>query len=87
MMQRQRLEHYAKEEGIQISGYYEDNGLSGHDLSRPGLKQLMEAYLAGIFEQVLVVSRDRLYRGTRWDEPQWPFQLYSLNELEHSPIR
>lgn len=39
-MQRCELEHYAVEKGFQISGYYEDNGFSGHDLSRPGLTQL-----------------------------------------------
>lgn len=79
-MQRCELEHYAVEKGFQISGYYEDNGFSGHDLSRPGLTQLRIDYDSGSFERVLVVNRNRLYRGNLWSEPHWPFPIYSLKQ-------
>ncbi len=81
--QKWLLIQYAKAQGIQIAGFYEDNGFSGHDLNRPGLTQLINDRDSGTFEQVLVVSRDRLYRGSCWEEPQWPFRVYSLNQLEY----
>ena len=75
-MQKRKLEHYAAEKGLPISGYYEDDGFPGHDL-----------YHAGVFEQVLVMNRSRLYRGSRWNEPQWPFQVCSVKQLEHDLVR
>ena len=36
-MQKRKLERYAAEKGLPISGYYEDDGFPGHDLNRPGL--------------------------------------------------
>lgn len=86
-LQKRKLEHYAQKKGVQISGYYEDDGFPGHDLERPGLTQMMKDYQAGIFKQVLVVDRSRLYRGSRWSEPQWPFPIYSLNQLGHHHAR
>lgn len=86
-LQRQQLKRYAEKKGFQISGYYEDNGFPGHNLERPGLVHLIKDHSAGAFDLVLVVSRSRLYRGSRWDEPRWPFQVCSLNQLEHNWIR
>ena len=50
-MQKRKLEHYAAEKGLPISGYYEDDGFPGHDLNRPGLTRLLKDYHAGVFEQ------------------------------------
>lgn len=86
-MQKQRLETYAKKQNLQIVGYYEDDGYSGHDLSRPGLVQLIKDSNHGAFELVLVANYSRLYRGNRWNEPQWPFQVYSINQLEHDMLK
>ena len=86
-MQKRKLEGYAAAKGFQISGYYEDDGFPGHDLNRPGLTRLLNDYHAGVFEQVLVVNCSRLYRGCRWNEPQWPFQVCSVKQLEHNLIR
>jgi DNA invertase Pin-like site-specific DNA recombinase len=86
-LQKRKLEHYAKMKGLQISGCYEDDGFSGHDLKRPGLIQLMKDHDTGAFTQVLVVNRSRLYRGSRWNEPKWPFRICSINPLEHDLIR
>lgn len=83
-VQRKRLEEYAKENRIQISGYYEDDGFPGHDPERPGLRRLTEAYHAGTFDLLLVVSRSRLYRGNRWNEPVWPFPVLSVSRSENT---
>ena len=59
-----------------------DDGFSGHDLRRPGLTRLIKDHDAGAFEQVLVVSRGRLYRGSSWEEPRWPFRVRTLAPWE-----
>ena len=82
--QRIRLEEYAKSHGVSIVDCYQDAGYSGHDMSRPGLAQLLKDGKAGRFQAVLVVSRTRLFRGSIWDEPKWPFQLVSTNHLERT---
>lgn len=86
-MQRKKLESHAKAKGFQVSGFYADDGCAGCDLQRPGLTRLLSDHQAGSFEQVLVVNRSRLYRGSRWEEPKWPFPVCSLNQLEHDRIR
>ena len=84
--QRQRLERYARVKRFQISGYYEDDGFSGHDLDRPGITQMIKGHRAGAFEQVLVANYARLYRGSRWNDPHWPFEVYALDQSEHLAI-
>ena len=86
-MQKRKLERYAAEKGLPITGYYEDDGFPGQELNRPGLTRLLNDYHAGVFEQVLVMNRSRLYRGSRWNEPQWPFQVCSVKQLEHDLVR
>lgn len=81
-LQKRKLEHYAKKKGLQISGYYEDDGFPGHDLERPGLTRLAKDYRAGMFAQVLVIDQSRLYRGSQWREPKWPFKVRSLNQVD-----
>ena len=81
-LQRRALERHAAAQGMQIAACYEDDGLPGCAPDRPGLARLMEDYDAGKFDQVLVVNRGRLYRGSRRGEPEWPFPIRSLNRLE-----
>lgn len=49
-MQKRKLERYAAEKGLPITGYYEDDGFPGQDLNRPGLTRLrmiiMPVYLS-----------------------------------------
>lgn len=78
-MQRKKLEQYAQVKDLHIVKYYEDDGFSGRDSERPGLIQMIKDYEAGVFTCVLVVNRDRLYRGGRQN---WPFPIISLNTLE-----
>lgn len=82
--QRLRLEQYAQTQGLNITGYYQDAGYSGHDTERPGLAQLLEAARSGAVQAVLVWDRTRLFRGSIGDEPNWPFQVLSANPLERS---
>ena len=82
-MQKQELERYAARKRMYVSGYYEDDGFPGYDLKRPGLAQMLRDYDAGLFEQVLVVNRSRLYRGNSWNEPNWPFQVHFVKQLNH----
>ncbi|MCI8418561.1 MAG: recombinase family protein [Lachnospiraceae bacterium] len=81
-IQRQRLKAYAEERGLPIAGYYVDDEFPGSMGNRPGLEQLGKDYDAGMFEQVLVVNRSRLYRRSQEYQPQWPFPICSLNQLE-----
>lgn len=86
-LQTEKLERYASSHGLQIVGHYQDAGYPGHDMSRPGLAQLVRDCEAGVFEQVLVVNRSRLYRGAREEEPKWPFPVFSMNQLEQNMER
>lgn len=80
--QRHTLKEYARKHGFHVVACYEDNGFPGCDLARPGLVQLLEDYRAGTFGRVLVKSRGRLFRGSRWEEPKWPFEVCSMDQLE-----
>lgn len=81
-MQKERLERHAASHGLQIAGCYQDTGYPGHDLSRPGLNQMTADYKAGKFDAVLIVKHTRLFRGSIWNEPKWPFPVISLNQLD-----
>ncbi|WP_295631683.1 recombinase family protein [uncultured Intestinimonas sp.] len=84
-MQRRRLEELARKRGLKLAGYYEDAGYAGHDLTRPGLKQLLADWSKGKFDIVLVVKRTRLFRGRVWEEPKWPFSILSAAQLDRDP--
>lgn len=85
--QRIRLEEYALQHNIQITGYYEDRGYPGCLTDRPGLTRLINDCLAGRFDTVLVVNYNRLYRGNRCKLPQWPFQIRTINQPQHDMER
>ena len=83
--QRGRLGAFAREHGLEPAQYYEDAGYSGSDLTRPGLNQMLVDWKEGKFDMVLVIKRTRLYRGSFWNEPRWPFPILSANQLERAP--
>lgn len=85
--QQQQLTRYAKRKGLKVAACYTDDGFPGSNMERPGLTKLMKDYDEGVFEEVLVVDRGRLYRGSPWNEPRWPFQIRSLNQLEMNRVR
>lgn len=41
-----------------------------------------KAWRAGRFDAVVVVKKDRLYRGIIHNAPKWPFKVISLTERE-----
>lgn len=83
--QRDKLEAFAREHRLEPARYYEDAGYSGCDLTRPGLNQMLTDWKEGMFDTVLVVKRTRLFRGSLWEEPKWPFPILSANQLERTP--
>ena len=60
--QLEALHEYAQEHDLTIVHECIDDGYSGSDLNRPGLDQLRDLALDGIFEGVLVLAPDRLSR-------------------------
>lgn len=83
--QRSKLETFAREREMKITGYYEDAGYAGHDLARPSLNRMLVDWREGKFDAVLVVKRTRLFRGSVWEEPKWPFPVLSANKLDRIP--
>ena len=80
--QKKQLEQYAKNNGMHVVGCYTDCGYSGSDLGRPGLAKLQKAWRAGRFDAVVVVNKDRLYRGIIPNTTEWPFKVIALTERE-----
>lgn len=60
--QKSRLAAYCQAQGWEIYDYYVDDGYSGKDLERPGIRRLIEDVLAGRANTVLVLKLDRLSR-------------------------
>ena len=77
--QKKQLERYAKINGLWISGFYSDCGYSGKGFDRPGFQKLQRAWRAGGFEAVIVIKKDRLYRGKHTDSAVLPFKVISLS--------
>lgn len=75
--QYKHLQRYARKLGLEIISYYEDDGFSGHDMTRPGLQQMLADYQEKKFSAVLVLSIDRLFRGKTLEQPKWPFPVYT----------
>ncbi len=60
--QREAVEQYATAQGLEIVAWYEDDGMSGGTLDRPGLMTLLEAAKSHAFEAVVVAKMDRIAR-------------------------
>jgi site-specific DNA recombinase len=55
---------YATRNGFKVAAQFEDQGISGASIAgRPGVRQLIDAALAGQFEAVLVTDLSRLSRA------------------------
>jgi len=63
--QRERIEAYAKAKDLELDEVLADEGLSGKNLSRPALKELLERCQRGSVCHVIVWKLDRLTRRTR----------------------
>jgi site-specific DNA recombinase len=60
--QRDAVESYADRTEIEIVGEYEDDGISGSTLDRPGLQQMLKDAAEKTFDCVLVAKGDRVAR-------------------------
>lgn len=60
--QRARLEEFAKAKGWQLTAIYADDAISGSEMKRPGLDQLLAASEDQGVEVVLTWDRNRLAR-------------------------
>ena len=77
--QKKQLMRYAKINGLRVSGFYSDCGYTGNDFGRPGLQRLQRAWRAGKFDAVIVIKKDRLFRGNHQDSTVLPFRIISLS--------
>ncbi|MHB8391876.1 MAG: recombinase family protein [Acidobacteriaceae bacterium] len=60
--QRERLEAFAISQGWMVVKTFSDEGFSGKNLKRPGMKQMIEDVEAGLTDVVVVWKLDRLSR-------------------------
>lgn len=61
--QRERCEHYARAQGWQTVGTYDDGGFTGANIDRPAFQRLLADVDAGAIDVVLVYKVDRLSRS------------------------
>lgn len=61
--QRRVLREHAAREGWRVVEEYEDDGYSGGDPHRPGLRRVMELAAEGAIDVVLATKRDRFFRS------------------------
>ena len=61
-VQRDEIEAYAKKNGFELYKIYEDAGLSGSDMDRPALLEMLEVAATDSFDTVIVYKTDRLAR-------------------------
>jgi site-specific DNA recombinase len=64
-VQRTRICAYAAAKGLNLAAVFVDAGISGKELDRPGLQQLLAQCAAGQAGHVIVWRLDRLTRRTR----------------------
>ena len=58
------IKRYAKEHGFKLVGIETDNGLSGKDLNRPGVQQVLKLAENKLIDGVIVYRSDRLVRNS-----------------------
>ncbi len=64
-VQKARIQAYAQAKNLELLEVLSDGGLSGKNLKRPGLRELMDRCERGEVQHVIVVKMDRLSRSTR----------------------
>ena len=63
--QREKLTMYAKEHGLMIAGWYEDEGVSGRKMikHRPALQRMLHDAQKGLFDRIIFIKIDRYFRS------------------------
>jgi site-specific DNA recombinase len=64
-VQRERIAAYAKLYGLTIDEFVVDDGYTGTNLDRPGMKRIIDMCAAGEMSKVIVYKIDRLSRSQR----------------------
>ncbi len=64
-VQKSRIQAYAQAKNLELVDVLSDEGLSGKNLKRPGLRELMDRCERDEVQHVIVVKMDRLTRRTR----------------------
>lgn len=76
-VQKAVLMEKAAASNFEVVDCYEDVGYTGDDAQRPALQRLLRDYASGKFSMVLVVNRDRLFKGDFQKMPNLPFPILS----------
>lgn len=76
-IQKATLIENAAASNFEVAECYEDIGYTGDDSQRPALQRLLRDYASGKFSMVLVVNRDRLFKGDFQKMPKIPFPILS----------
>ena len=76
-VQKAVLMEKAAASNFEVVDCYEDVGYTGDDAQRPALQCLLQDYASGKFSMVLVVNRDRLFKGDFQKMPKIPFPILS----------
>lgn len=63
--QKSRIKSYAQAHGLKLVKIYEDKGISGRNMERPGLQELLQAVKNKECESVIIYRLSRLSRSTR----------------------
>jgi DNA invertase Pin-like site-specific DNA recombinase len=63
--QRDKLTKYAKDHGLMIVDWYEDEGISGRKLirRRPALQRMLKDAQKGLFDRIIFIKLDRYFRS------------------------
>lgn len=63
--QRDKLKEYAEKNGLNIVGWYEDEGVSGRKMikNRPALQRMLKDAQAGYFDRIIFIKLDRFFRS------------------------
>ncbi|MDQ3302829.1 MAG: recombinase family protein [Actinomycetota bacterium] len=87
--QVRKLKEHAAGEGWQVVDVIEDDGYSGGDPYRPGLRRVLELAEAGEVDVVIAAKRDRLFRSRLYrltferDLKEFGVELLALNDTGH----
>lgn len=76
-VQKAVLMEKAEASNFEVTDCYEDIGYTGDDTQRPELQRMLQDYAGGKFSMVLVVNRDRLFKGDFQKMPKLPFPILS----------
>jgi DNA invertase Pin-like site-specific DNA recombinase len=63
--QKVRLHEFAEKRGLEVVEFIADEGVSGKDLERAGMKRVLELAASGALDAVVVTKADRVSRNVR----------------------